>query len=162
MLRAHGIRGEVLVAPHNPATDVFRPGLTLVFEGGAAAQAHRLVLRRVRPHKRGLLLALAGIDTMTAAERLAGARVSVAEADLPPLPAGEFYWFQVVGLTAVTEEGRPLGRVAEILETPAHDVYVVREGEREILVPAVEEVVRLIDPAGGRIVVRPIEGLLAL
>lgn len=113
----------------------------------------------VRRHKGNLLLLLDEVTSLTDAEALIGARVLVARETLPALPEGEFYWFEVVGLEAVTEGGEPLGRVAEILTGPGHDVYVVRDGGRERLVPAVDEVVLSIDPAAGRMVVRPIEGL---
>lgn len=100
-----------------------------------------------------------GVASANDAEPLVGARVLIAAEDLPKLPEGEYYWFEVVGLEAVTEEGEPVGRVTEILSGPTHDVYVLRDGDREHLVPAVDEVVVAIDPAAGRIVIRPIEGL---
>ncbi len=159
LVKPHGVRGEIKLAPYNPASDLFRPGLPLLLQG-IAGGARRVEVLAARPHKGGFLLRLAGVETMTEAERLVGARVSVAEADLPPLSEGEFYWFQIVGLEVATEAGTRLGRVVEILETPAHDVYVVRDGDRERLVPAVDEVVVEIDRAAGRLVVRPIEGLL--
>lgn len=159
-MKAHGARGEVKLAPYNPATEVLRPGLPLVLE--AAGGPRRVEVAAARPHKGGFLLSLVGVETMTEAEQLVGARVRVNEADLPALPDGEFYWFQVVGLDAVTEGGMPLGRVTAIIETPAHDIYVVRDGDRERLVPAVEEVVQRVDLAAGRLVIRPIEGLFDL
>lgn len=160
LVKAHGVRGEVKLAPYNPATEVVRPGLPLVLE--AAGGPRRVEVVSARPHKRGFLLRLAGVETMTEVEQLVGARVRIDEGDLPALPEGEFYWFQVVGLEAVTEDGTPLGRVAEILETPAYDIYVVRDGDRERLLPAVEEVVQRVDLAAGRLVVRSIEGLFDL
>lgn len=160
LVKSHGIRGEVKLVPHNPGTEALRPGLRVVLETAGAPRRAEVVA--ARPHGGGVLLRLAGVETMTEAERLVGARVRVDEADLPVLPEGEFYWFQLVGLEVVTEEGRRLGRVAEIFETPAHDVYVVRDGDRERLVPAVDDVVRRVDLETGRLVVRPVEGLLDL
>jgi 16S rRNA processing protein RimM len=79
----------------------------------------------------------------------------------PPLPPGEYYWFQVLGLPVVNEEdGARLGYLDHIIPTPGHDVYVVRDGEREILLPAVEDVIVEINLKEGVIKALPPEGLL--
>lgn len=153
----HGVRGELKLRPENPDTETVRPGLQLMLEGRGERRTTRVA--GVRPHKGHFLVHLEGVGSLTEAESLVGARVLVAREDLPRLPEGEFYWFEVLGLEAVTEEGERLGQVAEILSSPAHDVYVIRDGRRERLVPAVEDVVIAIDPAAGRMVIRPIAGL---
>lgn len=151
------MRGEVKVRPDNPDTEAIVPGVRLTLEDATGRRDLRVA--GVRPHKRNLLLVLEGVETLSAAEGLVGARVLVPRESLPRLPEGEFYWFEVVGLEAVTEGGERLGRVAEIIGGPGHDVYVLRDGARERLVPAVDEIVVSIDPAAGRMVIRPIEGL---
>lgn len=157
LVGAHGLRGEVKLRPDNPDTDAVRPGVRLWLEGRGAPREMGVV--GVRPHKGVLLVQFEGVASVAEAEPLVGARVLVAREELPRLPEGEFYWFEVIGLEGVTEDGEPLGRVAEILSGPEHDVYVLRDGDRERLVPAVDEVVVSIDPAAGRMVIRPIEGL---
>jgi 16S rRNA processing protein RimM len=77
---------------------------------------------------------------------------------VPALAPDTYFHWQILGLTVVTEDGQVLGQVAEILETGANDVYLVR-GEREILLPATSEVVRQIDPVAGRMVVHLLPGL---
>jgi 16S rRNA processing protein RimM len=158
LVKAHGLQGEVKLRPHNAGSDTVRPGLSLRLEGAGEPRVAEIL--EARPHRGGILLRLSGVDSMTAAERLLGARVLVRTEDLPAPSDGEFYWFEVVGLAVVDETGRPLGRVTGILENAAHDVYVVRDGEREWLLPAVADMVLSIEPAAGRIVARPIEGLL--
>jgi 16S rRNA processing protein RimM len=64
---------------------------------------------------------------------------------LPPTESNEFYWYQLIGLEVVDTEGQKLGTLEEIIETGSNDVYVVRRGREEILVPAIEEVVREVD-----------------
>ena len=71
---------------------------------------------------------------------------------------GTYFHWQILGLTVVTDQDEVLGQVTEILTTGANDVYVVR-GDREILLPATDEVVRRIDPAGGKIIVHLLPGL---
>ena len=79
----------------------------------------------------------------------------------PPLPDGEYYWFQVLGLPVVNvADGARLGYLDHIISTPGHDVYVVVEGEREVLLPAVEDVIVEINLEAGVIKVSPPLGLL--
>jgi 16S rRNA processing protein RimM len=112
-------------------------------------------------HKNQVLLWLEGVDTRSRAEELAGLQVFGDRWRFPPLPPGEYYWFQVLGLPVVNEaDGALLGHLDHIICTPGHDVYVVRQGEREILLPAVEEVIVEINLEEGVIKVLPPLGLL--
>jgi 16S rRNA processing protein RimM len=104
-----------------------------------------------------------GIQDRDAADALRGQDLMVAREDAVHLPEGEFFWDQVIGLRVEDTTGRILGSVKEILETGANHVYIVRpDGPgKEILVPAIKDVVQLIDPAAGRMVIDPLPGLLA-
>jgi 16S rRNA processing protein RimM len=84
--------------------------------------------------------------------------VPVEEAE--PLGEDEYYWYQIIGLQVWTVEGRFLGKVTDILPTGSNDVYVVTGPEGEALVPAIEDVIALIDLEEGRLVVNPLEGML--
>ena len=106
------------------------------------------------------IVRLVGVETIEAAAALRGEYLYVASADAARPPRGEFYLHEIVGLSVETEDGRPLGRIAEVLRTGANDVYVVAGPLGEVLVPAIEDVVRRIDPAAGRVVVRPLPGML--
>jgi len=89
-----------------------------------------------------------------------GATLRIPADEVQPLPPGQFYVYQIVGLRARTPDGTPLGEVADVLRTGANDVYVVRPPVgRDVLLPAVEGVVERIDVAAGEIVVRPPEWL---
>jgi 16S rRNA processing protein RimM len=113
------------------------------------------------PHGRGLLLVtLAGCDDRNAAEALTGFRVLVDAEALPPPAEDEFYWHEVIGLRVETTAGAPVGTIAECFATGANDVWVVRDGAREHLIPVIADVVRTIDRAGGRVVIEPLPGLL--
>jgi 16S rRNA processing protein RimM len=85
----------------------------------------------------------------------------VPEHTVPQAPDGAYWVHQVVGLEVVTEAGRSLGRVAEVLHNPANDIWVTRGPETEVLVPALRDLVLDVDLAAGRIVVREVEGLTA-
>jgi 16S rRNA processing protein RimM len=156
---AHGIKGAVKVrADAEAATtdpEVFA-ALGEVWIGGRGYQ----VLQAER-HKNQVLLQLAGVVTRNQAEELAGLAVQGDRRRFPPLPPGEYYWFQVLGLPVINvADGARLGYLDHIIPTPGHDVYVVVEGEREVLLPAVEDVIVEINLEDGVIKASPPEGLL--
>lgn len=99
-------------------------------------------------------LKLEGVDSREAAEAQTGLLVCCDPAALEALPSGEFYWYELIGCTLWSSEGRRLGVLRSLLATGAHDVFVVEcEGGEELLLPAVESLIREIDPVTQRIVV---------
>ena len=119
-------------------------------------------LRRVerqRLHGDRVILKLAGIDDRTAAEAMRGALVRVPIEQAVELPPGSYFWHEIVGLRVQDTRGRALGTVAEVLATGSNDVYVVRSGEGELLLPAIKDVVRAIDREHGVMTVELIPGL---
>ena len=74
----------------------------------------------------------------------------------------EFFWFELLGLRVYHENGTYLGRLTQIIPTPANDVYVVTKGKKEHLIPATLEVVRKIDLEKGRMIISPLEGMLEI
>lgn len=141
---AYGVRGWVKVRSYTrPEEDILNYHTWLIGE-----QEVRLV--RGRAQGRGLVVKLAGYTDRDQASELVGADIAVPLGDLPPLGAGEFYWWQLEGLRVVNLEGRELGTVGYLLETGANDVLVV-SGERERLIPYIKAVVKEIDLDGGLI-----------
>lgn len=161
VLRPHGVRGEVRVAPVD--TDVERLlELPAVYcsppKGG---ERRRFTVRRARADRGAALLALEGVDTRNAAEGLRGWRVEIPGAWVKPLPPDHYYVFELVGCRVETASGRHLGKVVEVLPTGANDVYVVEdEGGRQVLIPAVRAWIKEVDVAAGRIVVDLWPGLI--
>ena len=109
-----------------------------------------------------MLLDLEGLDNVEDAEPFRGAEVYIRRDDLDRDEEGAYYWFELVGLEVYLDDGRHLGTLNGILPTGGNDVYVVRTGQREILIPATREVIEEIDLDCGRITVREMEGLLDL
>jgi 16S rRNA processing protein RimM len=95
----------------------------------------------------------------TAAEKVRGASLVADREHLPEPDAGEWYLVDLVGCEVVTEDGRNLGKLEEVLHFPANDVYVVR-GDQEILLPATDEVIRSVDLKSKRMTIRLLPGLL--
>lgn len=105
---------------------------------------------QLRPHGKGLVAKLEGIDDRDAAAALVGAEIRVPRERLPKAKSGEFYWADLEGLAVKTVDGIDLGTVSHLVATGANDVLVVR-GDRERLLPYIPDVVRHVDPATGLI-----------
>jgi 16S rRNA processing protein RimM len=157
VLAPHGIRGELKC---RIVTDFpkqrFKRGNTILLDGAAH------VIQAGRIQGEIVLLRLEDLADRTSAEKFRGKDVLIHAEDAVSLPNGQFYWHQVIGLDVIdATTGASLGAVSDILETGANDVYVVKApGGREILVPAIKDVVKDIDPALGRILVEPLPGML--
>lgn len=162
---AHGVRGLVRVAVlgDGPAHLLDAEALELSFEERDPTRApRRYEVRSASAGRPGeVRLGLAGVEDRDAALALRGALVVGDAARLPALPAGEHYWFELIGCAVETTAGQALGRVREIWETGAHDVLVVEgPGGEEHLIPAVDAFVKDVDAAARRIRIEPVPGLL--
>lgn len=154
ILGSHGSDGSVRVRILSDVPHRFDPGRELYLGG----QARRILSAAFRPPQQ-VILKLAGLDTPAAARALAGSEVTVPAAAAPPLPPGEYFHFQLLGLQVLTETGEDLGRLSEIIVTGSNDVYVVAGPAGETLLPALSQVVRQVDLAAGVMTVRLLEGL---
>ncbi len=134
-----------------------KPGVTFFL-----GEEHRPIqLAAIRQHNKGLLVSLDGYQNREEVGVLRNQILFVRADDRPPLPEGEYYHHQLLGLQVVTEEGEALGVLAEIMETSANEIFVVRpESGKDILIPDIEEVVLEIDLESRKIVVRLLPGLL--
>lgn len=155
--KPHGVRGEVKVFAHTELPERFG-WLESVYVGREKPREVRVESARV--NGTNVLLKLAGYDDRNAAETLRGEWLHVPEAEGLPLAEGEYYLYQLEGITVVTEDGDPLGRIVNIIETGANNVFVVQGGRDEILIPDTREVVRDIDFERGIMTIRPLPGLL--
>ena len=111
-------------------------------------------------HKGKAIIKLDTISSIEDAQRLQGQTIEIHHSQLQPLPEGQYYHFQLIGLEVWTTRGELLGNISKILTAESNDNYVVRGAEGEIIIPAIEDVVKSIDLDKGRIVIEPIKGLL--
>ena len=158
--KVHGLRGEVKVALYADEWAPFR-GLERYWVGPSGGPYHPVAIQAEAEHGRSLALKLAGVDSPEVAAAMVGHEIAIPRADAPPPPDGTFYHYDILGLDVVAGE-RKLGVVREILETPAHDVYVIDGSTGEWLLPATRVHIRRIDLATGRIEVDPAADLAAL
>ena len=113
-----------------------------------------------RGHDRQMIIRFHGFTTPEQAGRLRNHNVYVQASTLPRLPAGQYYHHELLGLKVVDESGQVLGQLAQILETGANDVYLIRTPEgKEMLLPALEGVILAVELEKGEMRVRPLEYL---
>jgi len=144
---AYGLEGAVKVIPLTDFDDRFKTGARMLLEGGERE------VEWSRPGHPGLVVKFRGIDNRTIADLFRGRYLEIPETSARPLAEGKFYHHQVVGLTVLTSSGHKLGVIAEILERPANDVWVSRDGTVEHLIPATKDAVVQVDVDAGRVVV---------
>ncbi|QIK66986.1 ribosome maturation factor RimM [Nocardioides sp. HDW12B] len=165
--RPHGVRGEVSLELRTDEPDRrFADGAVLTVRGapGRPAPEHAtLTVAATRWHQERLLVRFEQLTDRDAAERARDLLLEVTiAADSAPVEDDEFYDFQIVGLSVVTEDGTPAGTVKAVLHPGAQDLLVVaRNGQEDALVPFVSALVPEVDLAGGRLVVADRPGLLS-
>jgi 16S rRNA processing protein RimM len=155
--RPHGVHGEMILEVLTDFPERLHEGVTLyVGEKQAPMQ-----LVKVRQNDKSLLVSFKGYTTPEAVGELRNQLVYVLAADRPPLPDGDYYHHQIIGLQVLSDQGKTLGIVSEILETGANDVFVIRpKNGPEILVPDTDEVILRIDLEKGEMVIHLLPGLL--
>ncbi|MCX7897082.1 MAG: ribosome maturation factor RimM [Rhodocyclaceae bacterium] len=151
----YGIKGWLKLWAYGdePARWKEMPRIWLAPTTDDPAQWREWSLADLRPHGAAWIMKLAGIEDRTAAESLRGHYVGAPRDFLPATAEGEYYWADLIGLQVVDGEGRPLGKVVDLLETGAHDVLVVREETgahaQERLIPFVSAWVLDVRPEAG-------------
>lgn len=157
IVRPHGLRGGLVVESSGSQLAGLSKGDRVL----VGDELMEVVVEYVRPHQGRYLVGLRDIHDRTESEALRGLDIYIPLDQAHPLEDNAYYHWQVVGVAVETTEGRDLGRVSEIIETGANDVFVVRgEDGREHLIPAIESVVVKIDVEAGKMVIRPMPGLL--
>jgi 16S rRNA processing protein RimM len=154
--RPHGLRGEMLVQVISDDPERLQPGANLTL----GPQHLPVTINSARQHNQGLLIAFEEYPTREAIEPFRNVPLYVHVDELPALAEGEFYAHQLVGLQVVDEAGQDLGRLVDVLETGANDVYVVHSATgAELLLPAIEDVILKIDLENGQVRVRLLPGM---
>ncbi|MFQ6078826.1 MAG: ribosome maturation factor RimM [Thermodesulfobacteriota bacterium] len=156
----HGIEGKLRIHYYNETRSDFLSYRKVYLEDRDGHVRPYEIQEEAKIHKKFISVRLKGCEGAADAEKLIGASVLTKRKNLRPLEEGEYYWFEIIGMDVVTDDGRPLGRVETILPTGSNDVYVVQGCGREWLIPAIEEVIARVDRDKGEMVIHPIEGLL--
>lgn len=152
-----GLKGEVKVYNYSDSDEIYRI-TEAVYVGDDLVG-----IENVRLQKNMVILKLAGISDRDGAEAVRGKELFITESDLPELPEGQYYIRDLIGMTVKEENGEILGKVSDVLQNTAQDIFEVENADgRKILIPKVDQFVLEIDKAAGEIRVRLIEGMLDL
>jgi 16S rRNA processing protein RimM len=156
--RPFGVKGEVKVRSLSDVPGRFDSltHVSLVAKNGKTMDTS---VTHVRRTGKGFIVGLAGLATPEDADIWRDGLIQVLRGTVPALPDGQFYECDLVGLAVQTEEGQPIGVLEQIWELPGNHVFVVRQGDKEILVPAVKELVAAVDLERRVMTVHMIEGL---
>ena len=152
IVNTHGLRGEVKIECWLDSPE-YLAGFPRLYVRG-----EDMALRAARVQKGFVIAALEGVEDINGAMALKNTTVYIHREDAG-LPEGGYFLTDILGARVVTEDGKELGVLMDILERPASDIYVVDDGLHERLIPAVPEFVRSVDVEGGVITLRLIEGL---
>jgi len=155
--RSHGIRGEVVMELISDFPERIRIG-TVLFIGDNHTPV-RVLSRRM--HSEGMLILFENYSSPESHDSLRNQWVFVRANDRPPLPEGEYYHHQIIGLSVVSDTGQELGTVIDIIETGANEVYIIRpETGPELLIPAIPSVIQEISLEKAVLQIHLLPGLL--
>lgn len=155
----HGIRGEVKVFPTTDDPGKFKKLKTVVLK--TEKERREVKLESARFFKNMVIVKFQGIETPEEAQKYRGATLWIRREQAVPLRKNEYYQADLIGLSVVTEEGRELGTLTDVLETGANDVYeVTLQDESKALFPAIKDCIKEVDLENGRMTVHVMEGLL--
>lgn len=155
--RPHGVQGEIIMDLHTDFPERIKSGRKVYI----GEKHETFTVRSVRAHGNGLLIKLRGFDSPETAGRFRNQWMYVKSSEVPALPEGRHYKHELIGLTVMTDAGEKLGMLNEVLETGANDVYIVlKEDGKEILLPAIPDVVLEVNMNERVMKVHLIDGLL--
>jgi 16S rRNA processing protein RimM len=161
VIRPHGLEGLLRIKSYAETGESFLCAETVFLQKGSA-EPHEYTVTSVRPHKKVHLLKLKGVDSLEEAERLRGARILIGKEILNSKRCDEYFWHELIGLEVYLSRGEYVGKIKHILPTGSNDIYVVEEGEKEVLIPALYDVIQEIDLTRNRMIISDVEGLLDL
>jgi 16S rRNA processing protein RimM len=156
ILSPRGTGGQFRVQVATDFPERFSPSSEVYIDG------RPVLIESVDWHRGQAIVKLASVDTVEAAVKLRGQLLEIHHSQLKTLPEGQYYHFQLIGLEVRTVRGDRIGEITDILTMTSNDTYVVRGDRGEILIPAIEDVVKSVDLEAGLLVIEPMKGLLGL
>jgi len=155
IVNAVGLKGEVKVYSYSNSKERYED-LTRIY-----VEKEEYKIEKVRYNKDVVILKLVDVDDRTTAESMKNKDIFIDESDLAELPDDEYYVRDMLGISVVTDDGRTLGILSDVIQNKAQDLYEVEMPDgRKILIPAVAEFILNVDIANKQMTVKLIEGLI--
>ncbi|MCG3121630.1 MAG: Ribosome maturation factor RimM [bacterium] len=159
IVRVHGLRGMVKVRATAEEPEQFSRLQKILLQRGTSTLGEYCIEAMQLGHD-GIFIKFREVDDRNQAEHLRGAQLMIPREECLPAAAGQFYQFELVGLPVYKTTGEFLGEIAEVMRYPANDVWVIRRGQAEKLIPAIDSVIQQVDLPNRRVVIAPLPGLL--
>lgn len=158
IVNTFGIKGMIKVKPFSDDITKFEQLKKIYIKNQKEKKEY--IIEEVKYHKIMVMLKLQGINNIEDAEKLRNSYITVSRKDVKPLQEGEYYIVDLLGLDVFTDENENLGILDDIFNTGSNDIYVVKDGQgKQILLPAIAEVIKEINLDSKKIIVHLIEGL---
>ena len=156
----HGKRGLLRIRSYARSEASFLDAGT-VFLRPVSGEIREFGVISVNAHKNTFLMRLKGLASRSEAEGYKGAEILISKETLVS-EEDECFWYELLGIKVYLDTGDYLGRISHIISAGSNDIYVVREGDKEIFIPATHEVVKEIDLDNEKMIISAMEGLLDL
>ena len=158
IVNTFGIKGQVKVTPFTDDMERFEELKTIYVE--KKKQLQEFEIEQVKYQKNLVILKLKNIEDMNTAEKLKGCYIKIQRKDARKLPEGTYFIADIIGSQVITDDGKTLGKVEDIYNTGSSDIYVVKdELGKQILLPAIKEVILSVDVEKQNVKVHLLEGL---
>ena len=158
--KIHGLSGEVRIFPFSRQIENLSRLERVFIQKEGEEEPHEFKITRKRLEKESAIVKLEGIKSIDDAQELRGCPVMVETSDLAETEENEYYWFQLIGLMVYTAEGRYVGRVEDLMYRTSQSLLVVKEDEKEFLIPMIDAIIKEINLKDSTIVISPTKGLL--
>lgn len=161
IIGTHGIKGLLKVFSYSGNIDSLQSAETVFLKGKDGALREYSV-KSVSAHSGGFILGLDNFSDINQVLFMTGSELCLKLSQLPVPDEDEYYWRDLIGLAVHTDQGVELGTLVDIFETGSSDIYVVRGGSKEYLIPAIADVIAHVDIPGKKMIITPLDGLLDL
>jgi len=161
VIKPHGLQGLLRIWSYAQSEKSFLQAGS-VFLKSRDGEVHEYTVLSVQSHKNIFLMKLKELCSLELAEYYRGAEIYIKKDTLIEKNEDEYFWYELLELGVYLENGEYLGSIHQIIPTASNDIYVVKKGENEILIPAIYDVIKEIDIENGKMVISAIEGLIDL
>lgn len=163
IVNTQGLKGELrIISVTDFPEERYRKGSLLHVFGAHLPEPLAVTVATHRRHKQFDIVSFEGYGHINAVESWKGGQLKVAAEALQPLEEDSYYYHEIIGLTVKDSQGVPIGQIVEILSPAANDVWVVcpESGNKDILVPFIDDVVKKVDIRQQEVIIERIEGLI--
>lgn len=160
VLKPHGVKGAVKILPTTDDPQRFRLVKKICLYFPVTGKFKYLTIEHANIQSTGVLIKFVGVNDRSDAELLRDCELTIEESECLPLADDAYYYFQLQGLQVYDLANKHLGEIIKVLQYPAHDIYVLRYGIAEVMIPAVAEFIKKIDIEAGKMIIKPVDGLL--